>query len=131
MRQVGASGSRRSGRRRGVSGLGLVLVILGLLALAVTFARVPPVVFRLWPLILVAVGAFGLVRRPGWVEEMDVAWGSGAARTVDRPRRIFSLAVAVVGAVALLFTMGLVDGRVIGPALLVGLGLLFVWRRAR
>lgn len=124
--------ARRSrGRRRGLSGLGILLIIVGLLALAVTYVTVPPWVFRLWPAVLVAVGLFGLLRRPGWVEELDLQFGSQVSRTLDRPRRLFSLVLVVLGVIGLLFTLGLVDTRVIGPALLIALGLFLLWRRAR
>lgn len=121
----------RGPRRRGLSGLGLVLVLLGLLALAVTYSAVPPIVYRLWPLVLIGVGVFGLLRRPGWVDELDIALGPDAARVADRPRRVFSWALVILGGLALPFSLGLVDQRVLGPAFLVGLGLLLVWRRAR
>jgi hypothetical protein len=117
--------------RRGVSGLGLLLVVVGVLVLLVTFSAVPAGVLRLWPLLLVAVGLFGLVRRPGWVRELDLWAGPEATRVVERPRRLFSVLLIVLGAVCLLFTTDLVDARVIGPALLIGIGVLLVWRRAR
>ena len=125
---------RRRGRgtqQRGVSGLGLLLVAVGLLVLLVTFSALPGDVLRFWPLLLVAVGLFGLLRRPGWVRELDLWAGTEAARSLERPRRLFSLVLIVMGAVCLLFTIGLVDTRVIGPGLLIGIGLLLVWRRAR
>jgi hypothetical protein len=127
--------SRRSRRgrvaqRRGVSGLGLLLVAVGVLALLVTFSAIPAGALRLWPLLLVAVGLFGLVRRPGWVRELDLWAGSEATRTFDRPRRLFSVLLVVLGAICLLFTLNLVDARLIGPGLLIGVGLLLVWRRA-
>ena len=121
----------RGSRRRGLSGLGLLLVVLGLLALAVTYSALPHWVFRFWPAVFIAVGLFGLLRRPGWVQELDLQLGPQVSRTLDRPRRLFSLLLVGVGACALLFTTGLVDSRVLGPALLVALGLLLLWRRAR
>lgn len=118
-------------RRRGLSGLGIALVLIGLLALAVTYSVVPPIVARLWPLILIAVGLFGLLRRPGWVSELDFQLGPEFGRLADRPRRIFSWALVVMGLICLAFTLGLVDQRVLGPAVLIVLGLLLLWRRSR
>lgn len=118
-------------RRRGLSGLGLLLVAAGLLALAVQFWALPPLALRLWPLALVAVGLVGLLRRPGWVEELDWQLGPRISRALDRPRRLFSLLLIGLGALFLPFTTGLVDSRVIGPGLLVALGLLLIWRRSR
>lgn len=121
----------RGTRRRGLSGLGLLLVVVGLLALAMAYSALPAWIFRWWPLVLVAVGVFGVLRRPGWVDELDVLYGPEVSRGVDRPRRVFSLALIALGCLFLPFTTGLVDPRVIGPALLIALGLLLVWRRAR
>lgn len=118
-------------RRRGLSGLGIGLVLVGLLGLAIAYSVVPERVYRWWPLILVAVGLFGLVRRPGWVRELDIQLGPDLGRLADRPRRIFSWALIVLGAVALVFTLHLVDPRVLGPAVLILLGLLLLWRRSR
>jgi hypothetical protein len=122
---------RRPHRRRGLSGLGLLLVVLGLLAAAVTYAHLPPRLFGLWPLVFVLVGLFGLFRRPGWVEELDLQLGPQAARTLDRPRRLFSLVLVVFGCFCLPFTLGVLNTSWIGPALLVALGFLLLWRRAR
>jgi len=119
----------RGGGRRGISGLGLVLVLAGLLAMAVSYSRLGPLVARLWPLGLVAVGVFGVLRRPGWVEELDVRLGAAAGR--DGRGRLFSLALAGAGLLCLVFTTGLVSSRVIGPAAVIVLGLFLVWRRAR
>lgn len=126
-------GARRikGDRRRGLSGLGIVLVLLGLLALALTYSVVPPIVARLWPLILVVVGLFGLLRRPGWVSELDFQLGPEFGRFADRQRRIFSWALVVLGLICLVFTLQLVDQRVLGPAVLIVLGLLLLWRRSR
>lgn len=121
----------RTGRRRGISGLGLLLVILGLLALAVAYSKIPPQVFRWWPVVLIALGLFGLLRRPGWVDELDLNYGQQISRTADLPRRVFSAGLIGLGIVFLIFTTGLVDARVIGPSILIALGLLLVWRRAR
>jgi len=121
----------RSDRRRGLSGLGIVLVVVGLVALAVTYSVVPPIVPRLWPLILVAVGLFGLLRRPGWVQELDFHLGPEFGRFAESRRRIFSWALVVAGLIFLAFTLQLVDGRVLGPAVLIVLGLLLLWRRSR
>jgi hypothetical protein len=133
MEEFGLRRARRAGgtQRRGVSGLGLLLVAAGVLVLLVTFSAVPATILRFWPLLLVGVGLFGLVRRPGWVRELDLWAGPDAVRAFDRPRRLFSVVLIVLGAVCLLFTLKLVDARVIGPGLLVGIGLLLVWRRAR
>ena len=73
----------------------------------------------------------GLVRRPGWVQELDFQFGPQVSRALDRPRRIFSLLLIAFGAVCLPFTLGLVSTALIGPILLVALGLLLLWRRAR
>jgi len=121
----------RGTRRRGISGLGLLLVVLGLLALLVAYSALPSWVFRAWPLVLVGVGGFGALRRPGWVEELDVRYGPQLAQGLDRPRRLFSLVLIGAGLLFLPFTTGLVDARLIGPAVLIALGLLLVWRRAR
>jgi hypothetical protein len=118
-------------RRRGLSGLGIALVVVGLVALAIAYSVVPESVYRWWPLILVAVGVFGLVRRPGWVRELDIQLGPDFGRLADRPRRIFSWALIVLGAVFLVFTLHLVDPKVLGPAVLIVLGLLLLWRRSR
>lgn len=124
-------GRPRGSRRRGLSGLGLLLVFVGLLALAVAYSALAVWAGRLWPLVLVAVGTFGLMRRPGWVDELDIAYGPQTARAVDRPRRVFSVALIGLGIVCLLFTMGRLDQRLIGPVVLVALGVLLIWRRAR
>ena len=121
----------KGGRRRGLSGLGVVLVLIGLIALPVTYSVVPPIVPRLWPVILIAVGLFGLLRRPGWVSELDFQLGPEFGRFADRQRRIFSWALVVLGLIFLLFTLRLVDERVLGPMVLVVLGLLLLWRRSR
>jgi hypothetical protein len=121
----------KSGRRRGLSGLGIVLVLVGLIALAVTYSVVPPIVPRLWPVILIAVGLFGLLRRPGWVSELDFQLGPEFGRFADRQRRIFSWALVLMGLIFLVFTLRLVDEKVLGPAVLVVLGLLLLWRRSR
>ena len=123
--------ARRPHRRRGLSGLGLLLVIVGLVALAVAYSHLPARVLGLWPLAFVAVGLFGLVRRPGWVEELDFQFGPHVSRALDRPRRIFSLLLLAFGALCLPFTLGLVSTALVGPILLVALGLLLLWRRAR
>jgi hypothetical protein len=117
-------------RRRAISGIGILLVLFGLVVLAVTYAIVPATIYRLWPVILIVVGVVGLLRRPGWLQELDIAVpGVGAAAA--RPRRYFSWFLIGLGLVLLLFSLRLVDERVIGPGILIGLGLLFLWRRAR
>jgi len=121
---------RVGSRRRTVSGLGIILVLVGLLVLAVNFSLLPRFVYELWPLIIVAIGVFGLVRRPGWIDEIDVLV-PGAGEAVSRPRRRGSLVLISAGLVLLLFSLHLVDERVIGPALLIGLGALLLWRRTR
>lgn len=117
-------------RRRAISGIGILLVMVGLVVLAVTYAIVPASIYRLWPLILIAVGIVGILRRPGWLQELDIA-APGVGAAAARPRRYFSWFLVVAGVVLLLFNLRLVDERVIGPAILIGLGLLFLWRRAR
>jgi hypothetical protein len=119
------------GHRRGVSGLGLLLVVVGALLLVVAFSTLLGAVGRFWPLVLIGVGLFGLLRRPGWVSELDLGPGPAAGRSPERPRRLFSWLLVGLGAVCLPFTLQLVDARVIGPALLIGIGVLLVWRRAR
>jgi hypothetical protein len=123
--------ARRPHRRRGLSGLGLLLVALGLLAAAVTYAHLPARVFGLWPVVFVVVGLFGLLRRPGWVNELDLQFGLQVSRALDRPRRAFSLFLLAFGCFCLPFTLGLLSARWIGPLLLLALGLLLLWRRAR
>jgi hypothetical protein len=120
-----------SGRRRGISGLGGLLVVIGLVVLGVTYSWLPATVYRLWPLILVGVGVFGLLRRPGWVSELDVLAGPDVGRAAARPHRWFSWLLVVTGLVFLVFSLQLVDQRIIGPALIVLLGMLLIWRRAR
>ena len=121
----------RGTKRRGLSGLGLLLVVAGLLALAITYSALPAWILGWWPTVLIAVGIFGVLRRPGWVDELDLLYGAEVSRGVDRPRRIFSLVLIAVGCLFLPFTTGLVPTRVIGPAILIALGVLLVWRRAR
>lgn len=129
---LNARRTRGQGRgRRGLSGVGLVMVILGLLGLAITYAVLPPSVYRLWPLLLVALGVFGLLRRPGWVAELDFHLGPDFGRAADRPRRLFSLVLIVTGLVLLVLTLHLVDERIVGPVVLIGLGLALLYRRAR
>src|SRR5260221_684019 len=93
----------------GISRPGLLLVIVGLVALAVTFSTVAGVIGRFWPLALIGVGVFGVLRRPGWVDELDVLYGPQVSRSIDRPRRVFSFVLIGLGGVFLLFTAGLVD----------------------
>lgn len=121
---------RGRGERRGLSGLGLLLVIVGLVALAVTYSVLPPSVYKLWPTVLIALGVFGLLRRPGWVQELDYSVPE-LGRAADRPRRLFSWVLVGAGFVFLLFTFGLVDQRIVGPVVLISLGLLLLWRRSR
>lgn len=121
----------RGEQRKGLSGLGVVLVVIGLIVLAVNFSKLPALIYSLWPLILVAVGVFGIVRRPGWVHELDLWGGPEVSRFFLRPQRMFSLFLIVVGLIALLFTLQIVDNRVLGPGLLILLGLLLLWRRSR
>jgi hypothetical protein len=123
--------ARRPHRRRGLSGLGLLLVVLGLLAAAVSAAHLPARLFGLWPVVFVLVGLFGLLRRPGWVEELDLQLGPQVSRALDRPRRLFSLLLLGFGCFCLPFTLGFLSPGWIGPALLVALGFLLLWRRAR
>jgi membrane protease YdiL (CAAX protease family) len=116
-------------RRRGVSGLGLMLVLVGAVILAVSFSILPRDVYELWPLILVGVGVMGLFRRPGWIQELDFAM-PGAGEALRRPRRGFSWFLIGGGLLLLLITTHLVDSRLIGPAILIALGLLLLWRRS-
>lgn len=117
--------------RRGMSGLGLLLVVCGLLLAALTFAGLAHEAAGLWPLCFVLVGLFGMLRRPGWIQELDWRAGGQASRLLDRSRRLFSLALLLFGLFCLPFTLHWVDARLIGPALLIALGLGLVWRRTR
>ncbi len=128
------------GRRRGVSGLGILLVLVGTVVLLVSFSKLPRSVYELWPLILVAVGLVGLFRRPGWLQELDLAVpGAGEAAPGarrahlerDRPRRGFSFFLIGSGLFLSLLTTHVVDQRLIGPGLLIALGLLLLRARAR
>ena len=130
MAQFRPLSARRVGpRRRGVSTLGLVLIGIGLVVLLVAFI-LPGWVPRFWPLLIVAIGVLGLIRRPAIVTELDTLI-PGVAGTADRTRRRFSLAVIAVGLVLLVFTSHLVDERIAGPAVLIALGLALLWRRYR
>jgi len=125
-----AATKRVGGRRRAVSGLGLILVAVGAVVLLLEFVHLPIPVQRLWPLLIIAVGAVGLFRRPGWIEELDVAL-PGAAASTDRHRRRFSLLLIAIGAGLLVFSLHLIDERIVGPLVLVILGGLLIWRRSR
>jgi hypothetical protein len=127
------SGVRRvpGQRRRGVSGFGLLLIILGLLGLAVAYSVLPSIIFKLWPVIFVGAGLFGLLKRPGWVQELDLHAGPEVSRVAMRPQRFLSWILLVGGVVLLVFTTNLVDQRLFGPALLIALGLFLIWRRTR
>ena len=127
-------------RRRGISGLGVVLVVVGAVVLAVSFSILPKDVYELWPVILVAVGVMGLFRRPGWIVELDLGVpgaGDNAPSSrrphvePGRPRRAFSWFLIGTGLVLLLLSTHAVDQRVIGPSVLIALGLLLLWRRWR
>jgi hypothetical protein len=119
------------GRRRPTSGLGLLLILVGLVTLAVSLFKVSPTVYRFWPLILVGVGVLGITRRPGWLVELDVALGPEVARVANYPRRIFSWILVIVGLFILPFNLQILPDVVIGPALLIGLGGFLIWRRSR
>jgi drug/metabolite transporter (DMT)-like permease len=122
--------ARRVGpRRRGLSIFGLVLVLTGLAFLLAAYL-LPGSAARFWPLVIVAVGLFGLFRRPGFVGDLDVLI-PGLAGAADRQRRRFSLALVGFGLVVLVFTSHLVDERIAGPGLLVVLGAALLWRRYR
>ena len=121
---------RVGGRRRAVSGLGLILIAVGAIVLLLEFVHLPFPVARLWPVLVIAIGVFGLLRRPGWIEELDVAL-PGAAASTDRHRRRFSLVLIGLGLVLLVFSLHLVDERITGPLVLVVLGVLLLWRRSR
>ena len=58
-------------------------------------------------------------------------WRSIFGRAADRPRRVFSLVLIVAGLVLLTLTLHVVDERIVGPVVLISLGLLLLWRRAR
>ncbi|GAC1656393.1 MAG: hypothetical protein NVS9B1_11690 [Candidatus Dormibacteraceae bacterium] len=124
-------GAKRVGaRRRGVSTIGLVLIVLGLVALLVTMTGWSAYVARYWPLVLVALGLLGLFRRPAWLLELD-ALVPGLATASDRYRRRFSLSLVALGLVLLLFTAHLIDPRIAGPAVIIALGAALLWRRTR
>jgi hypothetical protein len=53
----------RTRGRRGVSGLGILLVVIGALVLLVSFSILPSTVYELWPVILIALGLLLLYRR--------------------------------------------------------------------
>ena len=53
------------------------------------------------------------------------------SRAADRPRRVFSVALIAIGLIFLVFSLGLVDERIVGPVVLIGLGMLLLWRRSR
>jgi uncharacterized membrane protein YqgA involved in biofilm formation len=118
-------------RRRGISGFGLILVIAGLFGLAVAYSVLPSLVYKLWPVILIAVGVFGLLKRPGWVQELDLFAGSQVSRAALAPQRFLSWILLVAGLVLLAFSLNVVDQRLFGPALLIALGLFLIWRRSR
>jgi hypothetical protein len=130
MPEVSARSTFRSRGRRGVSGLGILLLVIGAVALLVSFSVLPSTFYQLWPVILVAVGVVGLLRRPGWIEELDIA-APGVGEAVRRPRRGFSWFLTGSGLLLLLFTTHAVDERVIGPGILIALGALLIWRRWR
>src|SRR3984893_13622434 len=115
------SARRGRPRRRGVSTFGLILIVLGLVGLLVTSSFLPFWVPRFWPLLIVAIGLLGLFRRPAFVTELD-ALIPGVAGTADRTRRRFSLPTVGLGLVLLVFTSHLVDERLAGPAVIIGLG---------
>jgi hypothetical protein len=117
-------------RRRGVSGLGILLVLVGTVILLVSFSKLPRSVYELWPLILVAVGLVGLFRRPGFIQELDFAF-PGVGDVLHRPRRGFSVFLIGAGLFLLLLTTHVVDQRLIGPGFLIALGLLLLRARAR
>ena len=124
-------GRARGSAGRRVSGLGVVLILAGIAAVAAANSVVPASVFRFWPLLLVAVGVFGLMRKPGWVQELDFYAGPQVARVAGAPRRIFSWFLVVLGGVLLLLTLRITSERVLAPALLIVLGAALIWRRAR
>jgi hypothetical protein len=121
--------ARRVGSRRGLSTVGIVFVLVGLVLLLAAYA-LPGSVARFWPLIIVALGLLGLFRRPSFINELDLLV-PGLATAADRSRRRFSLAVVIVGLIILVFTSRLVDERIAGPALLIALGVALLWRRYR
>lgn len=117
-------------RRRGLSGLGVVFVLLGALALLFWFSVIPHWVLGLWPLILVLLGLLVISRRPGWILELDLLL-PGFAGAADRPRRRLGSALAATGLLLLPFTLHLLDDRLIGPIVIILIGAALVWRRAR
>ena len=64
-------------------------------------------------------------RRSAWLKRICVR------RCLRVKRRLFSLLLLALGCFCLPFTLGLLSTRLIGPVLLVALGLLLLWRRAR
>ena len=131
MRQVRPLSARRvTPRRRGVSVLGVTLIVAGLAGLLVTYSVLPGWVPRFWPVVIIAMGVIGLVRRPTFLGELD-ALVPGLAGAADGPRRRFSLALITLGIVLLLFTSRLVDDRLAGPLVIVAIGIALLWRRRR
>lgn len=117
MREGAAARDQRGRRRgrRGLSGLGLLLVLAGVV-LAMVGPRLPAPVLAWWPLVPVAVGLLGLLRPAGLIEELD--------RRAAGP-------LVVTGLAALAFTLGLTRPGLVGPAVIAGLGLLLAWWRLR
>jgi hypothetical protein len=118
-------------RRRSISGLGLILIVGGVVVLLAANSFLPRSVYNLWPLIVVAIGVFGLLRRPGWVQELDLYAGPQVSRVASLPQRVFSWFLVGLGVVLLLLTTHVISERLIAPVLLVALGLVLIWRRAR
>lgn len=117
-------------RRRGLSGLGIALVLVGALALLIWFSVVPHWVLGLWPSILVLLGLLAIGRRPGWVTELDLLL-PGFAGAADRPRRRLGIALIATGLLLLPFTLHLLDDRLAGPVVIILIGAVLLWRRAR
>ncbi|MGH7904433.1 MAG: LiaF transmembrane domain-containing protein [Candidatus Dormibacteraceae bacterium] len=118
------------GGRRRVSLLGVALIVIGAVAVANAYAPGLAAVLRFWPLILVAAGLAGLVRRPGWAGQLDTVL-PGTAQLALRPRRVVSWFLIVLGLLLLPLSLHLVDERAVGPALLIALGAYLLWRRSR
>ena len=117
-------------RRRGVSLLGIGLILAGLIGLLAAYSVVPRWVPRFWPVVIIAIGVVGLVRRPAFLSELD-ALVPGLAGAADGPRRRFSLALVVLGVFLLLVTSRLLDERLAGPLVIVAIGAAVIWRRRR
>jgi hypothetical protein len=121
-------------RRRQPSLIGSALVVTGLLVLLAWLvpgaARYLGFLLALWPLLLVALGLLVLLRRAGWIRELELN-APNVASAINWPRRLLAAFLVALGTLLLPFTLHILDERVLGAALLIGFGVLLIWRRAR